>query len=141
MQQKTGNFKVAIVSRVMQWGPSTEEKKKNEIAQTEFGLNNAWNNCQRALTAIHFGGRRRKHLPSRDPELEQGRHFALHQKCLVCLQCGRRQLPQPAVKRVTLVFQRGGKMLCNHHQEHTFFWSSCAFLAAAASASRFRLAS
>jgi hypothetical protein len=34
--QKTGNFKVAIVSRPMQWSASTEEKKKNQLAQTEF---------------------------------------------------------------------------------------------------------
>jgi hypothetical protein len=31
-QQKTGNFKVAIASRPMQWSPSTEEKKKNQLA-------------------------------------------------------------------------------------------------------------
>ena len=36
LDQKTGNFKVAIVSRVMQWGPLTEGKQKNELAQTEF---------------------------------------------------------------------------------------------------------
>ncbi len=33
LDQKTGNFKA---SRVMQWGPLTEGKKKNELAQTEF---------------------------------------------------------------------------------------------------------
>ena len=35
-QQKTGNFKVAMASRRMQWSPLTEEKQKNELAQTEF---------------------------------------------------------------------------------------------------------
>ena len=32
LDQKTGNFKVAIHSRVMQWSVSTEEKQKNDIA-------------------------------------------------------------------------------------------------------------
>ena len=36
LQQKAGNFKVAIFSRLMQWSPLTEEKKKNQLAQTEF---------------------------------------------------------------------------------------------------------
>jgi hypothetical protein len=36
LDQKTGNFKVAIVSRAMQWSVLTEEKKKNQLAQTEF---------------------------------------------------------------------------------------------------------
>jgi hypothetical protein len=36
LDQKTGNFKVAIVSRAMQWSVSTEEKQKNELAQKEF---------------------------------------------------------------------------------------------------------
>ena len=36
LDQKTGNFKVAMVSRPMQWSHSTEEKKKNELAQKEF---------------------------------------------------------------------------------------------------------
>ena len=31
-QQKTGNFKVAIASRQMQWSALTEEKKKNQLA-------------------------------------------------------------------------------------------------------------
>ena len=35
LDQKTGNFKVAI-DRVMQWSALTEEKKKNQLAQTEF---------------------------------------------------------------------------------------------------------
>jgi hypothetical protein len=30
-QQKTGNFKVAIASRPMQWSPVTEEKKTNQL--------------------------------------------------------------------------------------------------------------
>jgi hypothetical protein len=36
LDQKTGNFKVAIQSRVMQWGPLTEGKQMNELAQKEF---------------------------------------------------------------------------------------------------------
>ena len=36
LHQKTGNFEVAIESRPMQWGASTEGKQKNELAQTEF---------------------------------------------------------------------------------------------------------
>ena len=36
LDQKTGNFKVAGASRQMQWSFSTEEKQKNELAQTEF---------------------------------------------------------------------------------------------------------
>jgi hypothetical protein len=39
LHQKSGNFKVAIGSRVMQWGPWTEEtegKQTNELAQKEF---------------------------------------------------------------------------------------------------------
>jgi hypothetical protein len=36
LQQKTANFKVAIASRPMQWSPLTEEKQKNQLAQTEF---------------------------------------------------------------------------------------------------------
>jgi hypothetical protein len=40
LQQKTTNFKVAIVgtihSRGMQWSPLTEGNQKNELAQTEF---------------------------------------------------------------------------------------------------------
>jgi hypothetical protein len=35
LQQKAGNFKVAIASRQMQWTVLTEEKKKNQLAQTE----------------------------------------------------------------------------------------------------------
>ena len=31
-QQKTGIFKVAIVSRAMQWSALTEAKKKNQLA-------------------------------------------------------------------------------------------------------------
>jgi hypothetical protein len=37
LDQKTGNFKAAIASRLMQWGQLTEEKHKNELAnKTEF---------------------------------------------------------------------------------------------------------
>ena len=36
LDQKTGNFKVAIASRPMQWSVITEEKQKNELAQKEF---------------------------------------------------------------------------------------------------------
>ncbi len=36
LDQKTGNFKVAIGSRPMQWSALPEGKQKNELAQTEF---------------------------------------------------------------------------------------------------------
>jgi hypothetical protein len=36
LQQKTANFKVAKLSRLMQWSVLTEGKQKNELAQTEF---------------------------------------------------------------------------------------------------------
>jgi hypothetical protein len=36
LDQKTGNFKAAMVSRPLQWSALTEEKKKNQLAQTEF---------------------------------------------------------------------------------------------------------
>ena len=36
LDQKTGNFKVAVLSREMQWSALTEGKQKNELAQTEF---------------------------------------------------------------------------------------------------------
>ena len=36
LDQKTGNFKAAIASRVMQWGVLTEEKQKNQLSQPEF---------------------------------------------------------------------------------------------------------
>ena len=35
LDQKTGNFKVAIASRLMQWSAFTEGKQKNQLAQTE----------------------------------------------------------------------------------------------------------
>jgi hypothetical protein len=38
LHQKTGNFKAAIDSRVMQWSVLTEERQKNEIAQREFSF-------------------------------------------------------------------------------------------------------
>jgi hypothetical protein len=36
LKQKSANFKVAILSRAMQWGVLTEGKQKNELAQKEF---------------------------------------------------------------------------------------------------------
>ncbi len=36
LDQKTGNFKMAMGSRMMQWSVLTEEKQKNQLAQTEF---------------------------------------------------------------------------------------------------------
>ncbi len=36
LQQKTGNFKMAMPSRAMQWSALTEEKQANELSQTEF---------------------------------------------------------------------------------------------------------
>jgi hypothetical protein len=36
LDQKTGNFKAAIASRAMQWSVLTEEKQKNQLAQTGF---------------------------------------------------------------------------------------------------------
>ena len=36
LDQKTGNFKLAIVSRANQWSLLTEQKQKNELAQKEF---------------------------------------------------------------------------------------------------------
>ena len=52
LDQKTGNFKAVTVvvaaSRLAagsQWSPSTEEKQKNQLAQTEFRfINNNYNN-------------------------------------------------------------------------------------------------
>ncbi len=46
LDQKTGNFKVAIGSRDMQWSALTEENQKNQLAQTEcrFMKNNNNNN-------------------------------------------------------------------------------------------------
>ncbi len=43
LDQKTGNFKVAIVSRPNQWGALTEGKRKNELAnktEVRFKKNN-----------------------------------------------------------------------------------------------------
>ncbi len=36
LHQKTGNFKAAIHSRLMQWSALTEGKQKIELAQKEF---------------------------------------------------------------------------------------------------------
>ena len=50
LDQKAGNFKVAIQSRQMQWSVLTEEKKKNQLAQTEFRfIKNNNNNKERQL--------------------------------------------------------------------------------------------
>jgi hypothetical protein len=38
LQQKMGNFQSAMASRGTQWSVLTEEKKKNQLAQTEFRL-------------------------------------------------------------------------------------------------------
>jgi hypothetical protein len=38
LKQKTGNFKVAMVSRLMQWSPLTYEMKMNKFARTMFCL-------------------------------------------------------------------------------------------------------
>jgi hypothetical protein len=36
LDQKTGNFKAAIGSRLMQWSAWTKEKKNNKLAQQIF---------------------------------------------------------------------------------------------------------
>ncbi len=36
LDQKTGNFKLAIGSRANQWGALTEEKQKNQLSQPEI---------------------------------------------------------------------------------------------------------
>ena len=36
LHQKTANFEATIGSRAMQWSDLTEEKQKNQLAQTEF---------------------------------------------------------------------------------------------------------
>ncbi len=36
LDQKTGNFKAAMVSTPMQWSLLPEEKQKNQLEQTEF---------------------------------------------------------------------------------------------------------
>jgi hypothetical protein len=36
LDQKTGNFKMAIARREMKWSPLTEGKQKDELAQKEF---------------------------------------------------------------------------------------------------------
>jgi hypothetical protein len=68
LDQKTGNFKMAIASRAMQWGALTEEKQKNELAQSEFSLHkNNDNNIIRggnyplafaSISALHCSKRR-----------------------------------------------------------------------------------
>jgi hypothetical protein len=36
LQQKMGNFMMAVPRRPMQWGPLTEEMQKNQISKPEF---------------------------------------------------------------------------------------------------------
>jgi hypothetical protein len=36
LQQKTGNFNMALASRAMQWGVLTEEKQKSQLSHPEF---------------------------------------------------------------------------------------------------------
>ncbi len=36
LDQKTGNLKMVMPSRAVQWSALTEEKQKNQLAQTEF---------------------------------------------------------------------------------------------------------
>ena len=53
LDQKTGNFKAAMVSRVMQWGALTEGKQNNELAQKEFRfIKNNNHNKGRQLRAV-----------------------------------------------------------------------------------------
>ena len=41
LDQKTGNFKAAMGSRVMQWSAITEGKQTNELEQKEFRFINS----------------------------------------------------------------------------------------------------
>ena len=52
LQQKTGNFKVAILSTEMKWGALPEEKQKNELAQKEFRFMNNNNDKGRQLPPV-----------------------------------------------------------------------------------------
>ena len=53
LDQKTGNFKVAMESRQMQWSALTEGKQKNQLAQTEFRfIKNNNNNTGGQLQAV-----------------------------------------------------------------------------------------
>ena len=53
LDQKTGNFKVAMGSRPMQWGALTEGKQTNELAQTLFRfIKNNDNNKGRKLLGV-----------------------------------------------------------------------------------------
>jgi hypothetical protein len=54
LDQKTGNFKVAMVSRVMQWSVLTEGKQKNKLAakRVSFHKNNDNKNKGRQLPAV-----------------------------------------------------------------------------------------
>jgi hypothetical protein len=51
LDQKTGNVKVAIASRVMQWSKVTEEKQKNQLAQAEFRFIKNNNNNEGEITS------------------------------------------------------------------------------------------
>ena len=47
LDQKTGNFKAAMPSRVMQWSVLTEGKQKNELAQKRVSLHKNNNNINK----------------------------------------------------------------------------------------------
>ena len=50
LDQQTTNFKAASASRIMQWSALTEEKQKNELAQTEFRFIKTINIIMGAIT-------------------------------------------------------------------------------------------
>ncbi len=52
LDQKTGNFKVAILSRPMQWSVSPEEKQKNQLAQTVWLYRNNDNNKEGQVLVV-----------------------------------------------------------------------------------------
>ena len=69
LDQKTGDFKMVMPSRAVQWSALTEEKQKNELAQSEFSLHkNNDNNIKRggnyphksfaSISALHCSKRR-----------------------------------------------------------------------------------
>ena len=47
LHQKTGNFKAATGSRIMQWSVLTEGKQKNELAQKRVSLHKNNNNINK----------------------------------------------------------------------------------------------
>ncbi len=67
LDQKTGNFKAAFGSRLMQWSDLTVEKQKNKLAQTEFRFiktiiviirgGNYWSSFA-SISALHCSKRR-----------------------------------------------------------------------------------